>query len=103
MTVPNWARSALAALAVCTTLGHEAAAQSPTLRLARAAVEEIAPPLSPSVYIPRPPPSFNVVLSEPSIEILDQRGTAYRGGKRELGLRAVYGRGFLPLASAPWN
>src|SRR4051794_13953644 len=28
MTVPNWARSALAALAVCTTLGHEAVAQT---------------------------------------------------------------------------
>jgi hypothetical protein len=45
--------------------------------------------------IPRPPPSFNVVLSEPSIEILDDlpKGAQLIGAET-LGLGAVYGRGF---------
>ena len=47
--------------------------------------------------VPRPPPWFNVVLPEPSLRSLtvSPKGHSSSGRKRELGLGAVYGRGFV--------
>jgi len=55
---------------------------------------------------PAAPPWFNVVLSEPSIKILDslpRKGTAHRGGNANWASERFMVEVSPPLASAPWN
>jgi hypothetical protein len=60
---------------------------------------------APCLPIPRPPPWFNVVLSEPSIKILDDlpEGTAYQGGNANWASERFMVEVPPSLASAPWN